>query len=78
MEQGWLKNKTGVEQWFGNFNIPPRGVGLVPLSVIQDIRTYPNRDFVVIEDHPEEWCFHRTEHRPWSPRYQNDGHRGQN
>jgi hypothetical protein len=78
MDQGWLKNRTKVDQYFGNYHIPPQGVGLVPLTVIQDLRRYPNKDFVVIEDNPEEWCFRRTPHRPWSPRYTHDGHRGQN
>jgi hypothetical protein len=75
MEHGWLKNKTNVDQSWGNHTVPSKGVGLVPLTVINNLRQFPDPNFVVIDDHPEQWCFHRTPHKPWSVRY--DRHRGQ-
>ena len=64
-----LRNNTDTIQSFGRYTIPPRGIGRVPLQVIEGFRAHPNASFTVIADEPEVYFFAQTDHLPDNPRY---------
>lgn len=70
---GWVKNETPIEQYIGKWRIGPEMPGLVPLTVIQDLRMAPMKELRILEGAPEEWVFERTEHKPWGIRYRGEG-----
>lgn len=69
MQQGWIKNNTKLDQYWGNAGVPAQSVGLIPIEAIQSLREKPQPGIVLIEDDPSAWVFTRTEHEPWSANY---------
>lgn len=67
---GLVRNETDVEQSFGLHTIPPRGFGELPGEVIASLTRYPIRELTVIQPDVGPQVFRRTEHMPFSPRFQ--------
>lgn len=65
-----VKNTTNVRQSWGCHTLEPGTIGLMPPEIVASLRAHPMRELLVVDDHPEICPFVRTEHQPWSPRYQ--------
>ena len=68
-EFGLLKNLSSVTQFWGNFEVASHSIGRVPAPIAQQLRERPVAEFQVL-DQDDPAVFQRTEHAPFSPRYQ--------
>lgn len=73
MRQGWIRNKTKIDQYWGPHCVPAESVGVVPIEVIESLRQAPDPSFPIIDDDPAEWVFARTAHLPFSVNYTSHG-----